>query len=129
MQQTLTRSPRKRRRRPPRPTTRSAPPKSSASTCSGRAPDLICRRVRRRVVENATPHAANPCMPDTSSFPLLRRRLLKWFDRNQRDLPWRRDRDPYRIWVSEVMLQQTTVAMATPRFERFIQQFPSVADL
>jgi A/G-specific adenine glycosylase len=55
--------------------------------------------------------------------------LLRWFDRHRRDLPWRRDRDPYRIWVSEVMLQQTRVATVVPFFERFLTAFPTVADL
>src|SRR5579885_341778 len=59
----------------------------------------------------------------------LRRRLLAWFDAARRDLPWRRDRDPYRIWVSEVMLQQTTVAAVVPYFERFLRAFPTLADL
>src|SRR5262245_4865752 len=59
----------------------------------------------------------------------IRRRLLSWFKRNQRDLPWRHDRDPYRIWVSEVMLQQTTVATVSARFERFLQAFPTLAAL
>jgi A/G-specific adenine glycosylase len=56
-------------------------------------------------------------------------RLLDWFERNRRPLPWRRDRDPYRIWVSEVMLQQTQVATVIPYFERFLAAFPTVADL
>lgn len=59
----------------------------------------------------------------------LRRKLLAWFDRHRRDLPWRRDRDPYRVWVSEVMLQQTTVAAVGPYFERFVAAFPSLTDL
>src|SRR5437764_13384078 len=59
----------------------------------------------------------------------IRRRLLAWFDRHRRDLPWRRDRDPYRVWVSEVMLQQTTVAAVVPYFERFLAAFPTVAAL
>ena len=59
----------------------------------------------------------------------MRRRLLSWFDRNRRDLPWRRDRDPYRIWVSEVMLQQTTVTAVVPFFRRFLAAFPTVSDL
>jgi A/G-specific adenine glycosylase len=70
----------------------------------------------------------NP-LPEKSSTPRLRRRLLAWFDRHRRDLPWRRDRNPYRIWVSEVMLQQTTVAAAAPYFERFLAAFPNLADL
>lgn len=59
----------------------------------------------------------------------LRRRLLAWFDANRRDLPWRADRDPYRIWISEVMLQQTTVAAVVPYFERFLAKFPNVQSL
>ncbi|OWK38726.1 A/G-specific adenine glycosylase [Fimbriiglobus ruber] len=59
----------------------------------------------------------------------VRRKLLAWFDAHRRDLPWRADRDPYRIWVSEVMLQQTTVAAVVPYFERFLASFPTVAAL
>jgi A/G-specific adenine glycosylase len=59
----------------------------------------------------------------------LRRRLLHWFGRHRRDLPWRRTRDPYFIWVSEIMLQQTQVATVVPYFERFVQAFPTLADL
>jgi A/G-specific adenine glycosylase len=61
--------------------------------------------------------------------PRITRRLLAWFDRNQRDLPWRHSRDPYRIWVSEVMLQQTQVATVIPYFERFLAAFPTLPDL
>jgi A/G-specific adenine glycosylase len=57
------------------------------------------------------------------------RPLLQWFERNSRPLPWRRDRDPYRIWISEVMLQQTTVAAVAPRFEKFLRVFPDVRAL
>jgi A/G-specific adenine glycosylase len=56
-------------------------------------------------------------------------RLLAWFRRSRRDLPWRRDRDPYRIWVSEVMLQQTQVATVIPYFERFLNAFPTLETL
>jgi A/G-specific adenine glycosylase len=63
------------------------------------------------------------------SFPSIRRQLLSWFDRNQRILPWRADRDPYRIWVSEVMLQQTTVATIQSRFEQFLAAFPTLEHL
>jgi A/G-specific adenine glycosylase len=55
-----------------------------------------------------------------------RRRLLDWFDRNRRDLPWRRSRDPYRVWISEVMLQQTQVVTVIPYFHRFLAAFPTV---
>ncbi|MBY0335650.1 MAG: A/G-specific adenine glycosylase [Acetobacteraceae bacterium] len=52
--------------------------------------------------------------------------LLAWYDRGKRTLPWRGTRDPYRIWLSEVMLQQTTVAAVGPRFARFLDRFPDV---
>ena len=58
-----------------------------------------------------------------------RRGLLAWFDEQQRDLPWRESRDPYRVWVSEVMLQQTRVETARPYFEKFVEAFPSVEAL
>lgn len=59
----------------------------------------------------------------------LRADLLRWYRRSRRDLPWRRTRDPYAIWVSEVMLQQTTVRAAAPYYERFLLRFPDVASL
>ena len=56
----------------------------------------------------------------------MRRRLLAWYARHARDLPWRRTRDPYLVWVSEIMLQQTQVATVAPYFERFTERFPSI---
>ena len=56
----------------------------------------------------------------------LRRNLLNWYERHRRDLPWRRSRDPYKIWVSEVMLQQTRVQAVLPYYERFLSLFPDV---
>lgn len=61
--------------------------------------------------------------------PAARRRLLAWYRANRRDMPWRRTSDPYAIWVSEAMLQQTRVATAVPYFERWMQRFPTVASL
>jgi A/G-specific adenine glycosylase len=55
--------------------------------------------------------------------------LLKWYQKQKRDLPWRLNRDAYRIWVSEVMLQQTTVAAVVPFYERFMKRFPNVKSL
>lgn len=63
------------------------------------------------------------------SLPALRRSLLAWYRRHQRALPWRASRDPYRIWVSEVMLQQTTVAAVQPYYEAFLARFPDVRAL
>jgi len=59
----------------------------------------------------------------------LSERLLDWYATNRRDLPWRRTTDPYRIWVSEIMLQQTQVATVIPYYERFLRRFPTVVAL
>lgn len=59
----------------------------------------------------------------------LSKSLLAWYKENHRDLPWRMNRDPYRIWISEVMLQQTTVAAVIPYYEKFLVRFPRVEDL
>ena len=56
----------------------------------------------------------------------LRRSLVAWFRREARDLPWRRTRDPYAVWLSEIMLQQTRVDQGTPYYERFLAAFPDV---
>jgi A/G-specific adenine glycosylase len=55
--------------------------------------------------------------------------LISWFKLEKRDLPWRKDRDPYKIWVSEIMLQQTRVDTVIPYFNRFLSQFPTLSDL
>lgn len=55
--------------------------------------------------------------------------LLNWYDYNKRLLPWRENKDPYRIWISEIMLQQTRVEAVKPYFDRFMQELPTVADL
>ena len=55
--------------------------------------------------------------------------LLPWYDKNKRDLPWRIDTDPYRVWVSEIMLQQTRVEAAKEHYIRFLRELPTVSDL
>ena len=59
----------------------------------------------------------------------FRAALLAWFDRQKRDLPWRRTRDPYAVWISEIMLQQTRVAAVIPYYERFLAAFPDLRRL
>lgn len=59
----------------------------------------------------------------------MRTALLEWYERSRRDLPWRRSRDPYAIWVSEIMLQQTRVAVVVERYQAFMARFPTVAAL
>jgi A/G-specific adenine glycosylase len=55
--------------------------------------------------------------------------LISWFKAEQRELPWRNDQDPYKVWVSEIMLQQTRVDTVIPYFNRFIEWFPTIEDL
>ena len=63
------------------------------------------------------------------SIRRIRGPLLRWYDANRRDLPWRRTSDPYAIWISEAMLQQTRVETVIPYWERFLEAFPDVASL
>jgi A/G-specific adenine glycosylase len=71
-----------------------------------------------------------PKMPLTNAEKqTFQRLLLRWFDTHQRILPWRTTPTPYRVWISEAMLQQTQVATVIPYFERFMQQFPDVHTL
>ncbi len=71
----------------------------------------------QRPVDQALPVAA------------IRRSLLNWYRKCKRDLPWRRTEDPYRIWISEIMLQQTRVAAVIPYYERFLTLFPNASTL
>ena len=59
----------------------------------------------------------------------VRESLLQWYDREKRDLPWRRSRDPYAIWISETMLQQTRVDTVIPYYQRFLERFPNLHSL
>lgn len=77
----------------------------------------------------ATFDAPPPIERVARAAPTLRKALLRWYDANARPLPWRANRDPYRVWVAEVMLQQTRVDVVMPRFERFVRRFPDVATL
>ncbi len=70
-----------------------------------------------------------PGLPDPQTRAILSERLLDWFARHARDLPWRRGRNPYRAWVAEVMLQQTRVETVIPYYERFLARFPSIRAL
>ncbi len=59
----------------------------------------------------------------------VQRRLLPWFERHRRKLPWRANRTPYRVWIAELMLQQTRVDQAEPYYHRFMKRFPSLKRL
>src|ERR1700690_3557931 len=66
---------------------------------------------------------------DSGKICALRIRLLEWYEHNRRDLPWRQSSDPYAIWVSEIMLQQTRVAVVVERYKAFLERFPTLVSL
>ncbi|MGH7829403.1 MAG: A/G-specific adenine glycosylase [Candidatus Binatia bacterium] len=68
-------------------------------------------------------------MPPTSKLKRIRRSLLHWYDHKQRDLPWRRTRNPYAIWIAETMLQQTRVTTVLPYYRSFMKTFPTLRAL
>lgn len=73
------------------------------------------------IKKQCTISRVNPCKTQ-----VIANRLLNWYDVCQRNLLWREDRDPYKVWVSEIMLQQTRVEAVIPYYERFMQRFPSM---
>src|SRR5579862_939050 len=75
------------------------------------------------------PMSAAAAKSATHDAGIFRRLLLGWFDEHARDLPWRRTRDPYAIWVSEIMLQQTRVAAVIEHYARFMERFPTLPAL
>jgi A/G-specific adenine glycosylase len=97
----------------------------SRSKTAPRMPRSAANPVAKRKVEAGLPVEVWP----QGTRRALRRRLLDWYDHNRRDLPWRGSQDPYRIWISEVMLQQTRVAAVIAYYQRFLERFPDVATL
>jgi A/G-specific adenine glycosylase len=79
--------------------------------------------------ENTIKQTACPSPIPPATRTAIRRALAAWYEANKRPLPWRSSADPYTIWVSEVMLQQTQVNTATPYYHRFIDRFPDVFSL
>src|ERR1700735_797513 len=67
--------------------------------------------------------------PPAAAWPGLLAELLAWYRANRRDLPWRRSADPYAIWVSEIMLQQTRGAVVVERYQSFLERFPTLVSL
>ncbi|MCP3690999.1 MAG: A/G-specific adenine glycosylase, partial [Planctomycetaceae bacterium] len=63
---------------------------------------------------------------DASWLRRFRQRLRNWYRKHAREMPWRSAADPYRVWISEIMLQQTQVATVIPYFERFLERFPDL---
>lgn len=93
--------------------------------------DFRSSDARRRSKTPAAGRSSDGPLPDWTPPELatLRRNLIRWSGKLFRELPWRAVGDPYRVWISEIMLQQTTVAAVIPYYERFLRRFPDVAAL
>jgi len=76
-----------------------------------------------------TTQASTPTFLSLPQERRFRKKLLAWYDLHRRDLPWRASRDPYRIWLSEIMLQQTRVAAVIAHYQEFLRRFPTVEKL
>jgi A/G-specific adenine glycosylase len=87
----------------------------------------LCNNVGGAIFRHIMPKALLAI--SSEELPRFRRELLAWFESAQRDLDWRRTHDPYRIWLSEIMLQQTRVAAVIPHYRRFVARFPSLRSL
>jgi A/G-specific adenine glycosylase len=85
--------------------------------------------MKKSRVPRATSILASPWTLEAARLKQFRSNLLKWFHREKRALPWRERHDPYRIWVSEIMLQQTRVTAVIPYYERFLERFPTIEAL
>jgi len=83
--------------------------------------------MRARAIPVETRLAASPT--NSKRVAAFRRALLRWYDHHRRDLPWRKTRDPYLIWLSEIMLQQTRVAAVLDHYRIFLERFPSIEAL
>ena len=113
-------------------------PGSCRGRQAGRRSGGMCRHQRHAGSADAghqKSHRGELRCPLSEEYPMekflrqLPDRLLPWFAENRRDLPWRRDREPYHIWVSEIMLQQTRVEAVRGYYARFLEALPTVADL
>src|SRR5947208_1409368 len=99
----------------------------TVSSCA--CPSMKSAEGRRPSALNRA-YSSVPELYDTpASAAMLRRRIFSWYRRSGRDLPWRRTRDPYRVLVSEVMLQQTQVSRVLPAYRRFLRRFPTLRAL
>jgi A/G-specific adenine glycosylase len=91
--------------------------------------DYIGRRSQREGKKDCSVVKAKKRKISLLPRATFQRRLLAWFRKHRRELPWRASRDPYRIWVAEVMLQQTRIAAVIPYYDRFLERFPTVESL
>jgi A/G-specific adenine glycosylase len=87
------------------------------------------RTIRARMTDQSCSTAGNFWMDNEEQKKHFQRKLLAWYEINRRDLPWRADRDPYRVWISEIMLQQTRVAAVIEHYRKFLLRFPTVKKL
>jgi A/G-specific adenine glycosylase len=106
---------------------------ASAHGARGAAPrDGVGRAAAAGIAGRAAVPSEAPCiteLTDRKRLSAIRRALLRHYDRHRRDLPWRGTTDPYRVWVSEIMLQQTRADVVAPYYERWLERFPTLGAL
>ena len=107
---------------------------AGGSGISRRSPDPLDEQRKKFSVQFDASATYNQSSMLSSGMPIpppigLSRTLLTWYSRHRRPLPWRENRDPYRVWVSEIMLQQTRVGAVIEHYEQFLKQFPSLEAL
>ena len=68
-------------------------------------------------------------MEEIQRLNQIKKPIIEWYQKNKRELPWRKEKDPYHIWVSEIMLQQTRIEAVKEYYQRFLKQIPTIQDL
>ncbi len=102
---------------------------NGAGQSSSRLASLTVRFHKLSTAYNAFSNMSADFVPPSIDLAAFRKLLLAWYDTNARRLPWREDHDPYRVWVSEIMLQQTRVAAVIAHYHDFLRRFPNVQKL
>lgn len=105
-----------------------AHPLFRAAKCGSMAADIQMGKLARYCKMRDFPMTSRQTN-GTRTCTEFRADLLAWYDAHARDLPWRKDRDPYRVWLSEIMLQQTRVAAVIEHYQEFLRRFPTVQKL
>lgn len=107
-----------------------ARPKSVRQSGTKPVPKQLAKQLTQQLANQRGTQPGKPLLALKRSSPaVLAQKIEAWYLQNRRELPWRINRDPYRIWISEVMLQQTTVTAVIPYYERFLKSFPTLKDL
>jgi len=112
-----------------KPSVTSVETRLAASPASGKNHDRVKDTKTKNDTKTRQDTKTKKDTKPNKNLPAFRQALLRWYDQNRRDLPWRATHDPYRIWLSEIMLQQTRVAAVLEHYRIFLERFPNVEAL